>query len=226
MKIGPGREPRHEPPSDGNSPAPWGGEREGNATEEGGLSGDQDDSLSWGKRSPTDVFNSAEKVGNASFGTRKYRPAWQVARTGRRVLPNPYARRRTPLMAMATALLLIDVQRDMLEPPKPVPAHVETQRALESLLSRARISGAFVVHVQNDGSPGDPDAPNTPGWELVFPWSAGSSSSGRRCRTRSPTRALGRRSQLGKSTRSSWQGCRATTVCRPRAAGLCRMVSG
>jgi nicotinamidase-related amidase len=26
-----------------------------------------------------------------------------------------------------------------------------------------------IVHVQNDGSEGDPDRPGTPGWELVFP---------------------------------------------------------
>jgi nicotinamidase-related amidase len=69
---------------------------------------------------------------------------------------------------MTTALLLVDVQRDMLEPPTPVPAHVEVRKALESLLARARASGAFVVHVQNDGSPSDPDAPHTTGWELVF----------------------------------------------------------
>jgi len=69
---------------------------------------------------------------------------------------------------MVTALLLVDVQRDMLEPPRPVAAHVEVRRALESLLLRARDEGAFVVHVQNDGPPGDPDEPQTPGWELVF----------------------------------------------------------
>ena len=70
---------------------------------------------------------------------------------------------------MPTALLLVDVQRDMLEPPKPVPAHMDVRRALKSLLARAREARAFVVHVQNDGSPGDPDEPNTPGWSLVFP---------------------------------------------------------
>lgn len=74
---------------------------------------------------------------------------------------------------MTTALLLVDIQRDMLEPPNPVPAHAEVRRALESLLERARASGAFVVHVQNDGSPSDPDAPHTPGWELVFPAAPG-----------------------------------------------------
>jgi nicotinamidase-related amidase len=70
---------------------------------------------------------------------------------------------------MPTALLLVDVQRDMLEPPNPVPAHADVAKALESLLTRAREARAFVVHVQNDGSPGDPDEPNTSGWGLVFP---------------------------------------------------------
>jgi len=74
---------------------------------------------------------------------------------------------------MPTALLLVDVQCDMLEPPSPVPAHAEVRKALESLLERARARGAFVVHVQNDGSPSDPDAPHTPGWELVFPAAPG-----------------------------------------------------
>ncbi len=72
-------------------------------------------------------------------------------------------------MLMPTALLLVDVQRDMLEPPNPVPSHVEVRRALESLLTRTRNAEAFVVHIQNDGSPGDPDEPFTPGWGLVFP---------------------------------------------------------
>ncbi len=56
----------------------------------------------------------------------------------------------------------------MLDPPNPVPNGSEVRKALESLLRRARHHGALVVHVQNDGGPSDPDAPNTPGWELEF----------------------------------------------------------
>jgi streptothricin hydrolase len=70
---------------------------------------------------------------------------------------------------MSSALLLVDVQRNMLEYPNPVPSYKEIRTNLESLLSRARRSGAFVVHVQNDGAKGDPDEPNTNGWDLVFP---------------------------------------------------------
>ncbi len=69
---------------------------------------------------------------------------------------------------MTTALLLIDVQRDMLDPPNPVPGHAEIRRALECLLESARDARAFVIYVQNDGSPGDPDEPHTPGWDLSF----------------------------------------------------------
>jgi streptothricin hydrolase len=70
--------------------------------------------------------------------------------------------------AMATALLFVDVQRNMLEPPEPVPGADAVRAVLGALLDRARQAGAVVVHVQNDGSTRDPDAPGTPGWELVF----------------------------------------------------------
>ena len=70
---------------------------------------------------------------------------------------------------MPRALMLIDVQRNMLEPPTPVPAAASVRGALEDLLARARRAGALVVHVQNDGPSGDPDQPGTDGWQLVFP---------------------------------------------------------
>jgi nicotinamidase-related amidase len=70
---------------------------------------------------------------------------------------------------MARALMLIDVQRNMLEPPAPVPSAAAIRDALQDLLLRARQAGALVIHVQNDGSPGDPDEPGTDGWQLVFP---------------------------------------------------------
>jgi len=73
---------------------------------------------------------------------------------------------------MTRALMLIDVQRNMLEPPAPVPSAASVREALEDLLLRARRAGAFVVHVQNDGPPGEPDEPGTDGWQLVFPVSA------------------------------------------------------
>ena len=69
--------------------------------------------------------------------------------------------------------MLIDVQRNMLEPPAPVPSAASIRAALEDLLLKARQAGAFVVHVQNDGPPGEPDEPGTDGWQLVFPAGAG-----------------------------------------------------
>ena len=69
--------------------------------------------------------------------------------------------------------MLIDVQRNMLEPPTPVPAAASIRDALQDLLLRARQAGALVIHVQNDGSPGDPDEPGTDGWQLVFPAGSG-----------------------------------------------------
>jgi streptothricin hydrolase len=74
---------------------------------------------------------------------------------------------------MTRALMLIDVQRNMLEPPTPVPSAASIREALQDLLLWARRAGAFVVHVQNDGPPGEPDEPGTDGWQLVFPVSAG-----------------------------------------------------
>jgi nicotinamidase-related amidase len=74
---------------------------------------------------------------------------------------------------MTRALMLIDVQRNMLEPPTPVPAAASIREALQDLLLRARGAGALVIHVQNDGPPGEPDEPGTDGWQLVFPADAG-----------------------------------------------------
>lgn len=70
---------------------------------------------------------------------------------------------------MKTALLLVDAQRNMLEGDFPIPAAAQIKPALESLLTRGRKAGALVVHVQNDGPPGEPDEPGTVGWELIFP---------------------------------------------------------
>jgi nicotinamidase-related amidase len=69
---------------------------------------------------------------------------------------------------MSTALLLVDAQRNMLEGPASVPGAAALRPALEDLLTRARTSGTVVVHIQNDGTPGEPDEPETHGWELIF----------------------------------------------------------
>ena len=64
-------------------------------------------------------------------------------------------------------LLFVDVQRNMLEPPAPVPAADPVSAALATLLERARAAGAPVIHIRNNGSEVDPDLPGSPGWELV-----------------------------------------------------------
>lgn len=74
---------------------------------------------------------------------------------------------------MASVLLLLDVQRNMLEPPAPVPAAGVVSAVIADLLKRARAAGAPVVHVRNCGSGDDPDVPGTPGWELVHEVRAG-----------------------------------------------------
>jgi nicotinamidase-related amidase len=68
---------------------------------------------------------------------------------------------------MSPVLLMIDVQRNMLQPPLPVPAAGPVDTAIRDLLGRARDAGAQVVHVRNNGSDDDPDAPGSEGWELV-----------------------------------------------------------
>jgi nicotinamidase-related amidase len=67
---------------------------------------------------------------------------------------------------MATTLLLIDVQRNMLEPPEQVPCAARLIRTVDLLLERARAAGIPVVHVRNNGTGQDLDFPGTPGWEL------------------------------------------------------------
>ncbi len=64
-------------------------------------------------------------------------------------------------------LLLIDLQRNMLEPPDPVADAPAVTEAVSGLLDRARAAGVDVVHVRNNGTGDDPDLPGTPGWELL-----------------------------------------------------------
>ena len=48
-------------------------------------------------------------------------------------------------------LLLIDVQRNMLLPPQPVPDAPTVGPKIAQILERARRSDAMVVHVRNNG---------------------------------------------------------------------------
>ena len=66
-------------------------------------------------------------------------------------------------------LLMIDVQRNMLEPPNAVPDATAVGPAIAGILETARDAGATVIHVRNNGTDGDPDQPGTDGWQLIHP---------------------------------------------------------
>ncbi len=68
---------------------------------------------------------------------------------------------------MTTTLLLIDVQQNMLAGAEPVPDATAVSATIAETLAKARAAGAPVVHIRNNGGAEDPDAPGTPGWELV-----------------------------------------------------------
>jgi nicotinamidase-related amidase len=68
---------------------------------------------------------------------------------------------------MGDVLLLIDVQKNMLLPPEPVPAADRVGGVIERVLRQARNAGSTVVHVRNNGQAGDPDVPGSEGWDLV-----------------------------------------------------------
>lgn len=69
---------------------------------------------------------------------------------------------------MVDTLMLVDAQRNMLEGEYRIPNAVEIRQVLAELLERARLAHVPIVHVQNDGVPGDPDEPDSDGWRLVF----------------------------------------------------------
>lgn len=73
-------------------------------------------------------------------------------------------------------LLLLDVQKAMLEPPPiGVPASSQVHSNLSEILFHARAaassspSGPLITHIRNNGDIGELDDPSTPGWQLIFP---------------------------------------------------------
>jgi nicotinamidase-related amidase len=67
------------------------------------------------------------------------------------------------------ALLIIDIQQCGVTGDTAVPEAARLLDRAGHLLDKARAADALVVHIQNDGDAGTPDAPGTPGWELYFP---------------------------------------------------------
>ena len=69
-------------------------------------------------------------------------------------------------------LLLIDVQKHLLRDPKDggVPAAHTVRQNIQNILAKARSEShpPRIIHVRNNGEAGEPDEPNTPGWQLFF----------------------------------------------------------
>lgn len=70
---------------------------------------------------------------------------------------------------MGTAVLVVDVQRALVEPPHDVVGADGLVTRLGRLLDRARSAGVPVIHVQDDGDADPVIERGTPGWELVLP---------------------------------------------------------
>ncbi|WP_158863405.1 isochorismatase family protein [Leifsonia sp. AG29] len=69
---------------------------------------------------------------------------------------------------MGYGLMLVGAQRARLEGADAVPGAESLRLVLGRVLEAARAAGAPIVHVKNDGTRGETDAPGTGGWELVF----------------------------------------------------------
>ncbi|MCA6093968.1 cysteine hydrolase [Streptomyces sp. SCA3-4] len=67
------------------------------------------------------------------------------------------------------ALLVVDVQSAFVSGAEAVPDAARLLDRVGHLIAAARASGAFVVHLRNDGPPGASDEPGTPGWRLHLP---------------------------------------------------------
>lgn len=69
---------------------------------------------------------------------------------------------------MNSALLVIDVQRNMVEGPYAVPHSEAFLAKFKARIEKARQDGWPVIFVQNDGPEGDVDEPGSEGWQLWF----------------------------------------------------------
>lgn len=65
-------------------------------------------------------------------------------------------------------LILVDLQRALVEGDSAVPSARTLLAAVNQQLASARAAGAMVIHLQNDGAEGAPDAPGEWGWEMAI----------------------------------------------------------
>jgi nicotinamidase-related amidase len=73
---------------------------------------------------------------------------------------------------VAEALIIVDAQTAFVTNEtdhEPVPGAEALLERIGELRARAREARALVVQLQNDGAPGAPDEPGTPGWQLGLP---------------------------------------------------------
>ncbi|KAG1774526.1 Isochorismatase-like protein [Suillus placidus] len=86
---------------------------------------------------------------------------------------SPHPSHQSPPCLTCRVLLLLDLQVSMLSSPTEggVPSSQTVYRNIEHILDRARSAKQppRIIHIRNSGESGDPDAPNSPGWQLVFP---------------------------------------------------------
>ncbi|MFG7946763.1 isochorismatase family protein [Streptomyces cacaoi] len=71
--------------------------------------------------------------------------------------------------APVQALVVVDVQTAFVSGAEAVPDARRIRENTALLRERAHRAGALVVQLQNDGEPGAPDEPGTPGWRLHLP---------------------------------------------------------
>ncbi|MGW0534099.1 cysteine hydrolase family protein [Streptomyces sp. NPDC003032] len=72
-------------------------------------------------------------------------------------------------IAPVQALIVVDMQSAFVSGDGAVPDAGRLLDKVRDLMTRARGSGALVVQLQNDGGPGTPDEPGTPGWHIHLP---------------------------------------------------------
>jgi nicotinamidase-related amidase len=67
---------------------------------------------------------------------------------------------------VGTVLLILDAQVNMFDEAQPVYNAARLLGTLQGLIAAAHANGVPVIFVQNEGGPGDPDEPGTPGWRI------------------------------------------------------------